>query len=83
MYNGSCPKPPHYSPSCRPSVTQPSTLQQGEEGEGEDADDGEVAVDNGDSALLLLRALAAQDEAVSGQLKGEGGLLATRSCVVM
>ncbi|GBF95151.1 hypothetical protein Rsub_07735 [Raphidocelis subcapitata] len=56
-----------------------------DEGEGDDGAGagGEVAVDNGDAALLLLRALAVQDEAVSGRLKGEGGLIATRSCAIM
>jgi hypothetical protein len=53
-----------------------------EEGEGDDeGDEGGVAVDNGDAALLLLRALSAQDEEVAGKLKG--GLIAERSCTVM
>lgn len=52
-------------------------------GEGEDGDGDEVAVDNGDAALLLLRALAAQDPDVHQLLKGEGGLIATRSCAIM
>ncbi|KAI8463295.1 MAG: hypothetical protein J3K34DRAFT_475344 [Monoraphidium minutum] len=42
-----------------------------------------VAVDNGDSALLLLRALAAQDADANAKLKGGGGLLQTRSCAIM
>lgn len=54
-----------------------------EGGEEDGAAAPEVAVDNGDSALLLMRALAAQDEAVNTQLKGEGGLIATRSCTIM
>jgi hypothetical protein len=52
---------------------------EGEGGKGEDA----VAVENGDNALLLLRALANQDEEVAKLLKGEEGLLATRSCSIM
>lgn len=54
-----------------------------EGGEEDGAAAPEVAVDNGDSALLLMRALAAQDDAVNTQLKGEGGLIATRSCTIM
>ena len=65
--------------------TLQSEAAEAEDGEGDG--DGEaaarVAVDNGDAALLLLRALAAQDDAVNAKLKGEGGLIATRSCVVM
>jgi hypothetical protein len=53
------------------------------DGDGE-ADPGQpLAVDNGDSALLLLRALSAQDPEVEARLKGAGGLIATRSCAVM
>jgi len=66
------------------STCAPTPQGDGEDEENEAAEgDAEIAVDNGDSALLLLRALAAQDDEVSAKLKGEGGLLATRSCVVM
>jgi hypothetical protein len=54
------------------------------EGEGEEEPEGDInVVENGDSALLLLRALAAQDPDVTQALKGEGGLLTTRSCAIM
>ena len=41
-----------------------------------------LAVDNGDDALLLLRALAAQDPDVRDKLKGQSEILGTR-CTVM
>eukprot|EP00878_Enallax_costatus_P012657 GHUV01013221.1.p2 GENE.GHUV01013221.1~~GHUV01013221.1.p2 ORF type:complete len:185 (+),score=96.29 GHUV01013221.1:328-882(+) len=41
-----------------------------------------LAVDNGDDALLLLRALAAQDQDVRDKLKGQSEILGTR-CTVM
>jgi hypothetical protein len=42
-----------------------------------------LAVDNGDDALLLLKALAAQDEKVRGELKkSEADILGT-SCSIM
>jgi hypothetical protein len=42
-----------------------------------------LAVDNGDDALLLLKALAAQDEEVRGELKkSEADILGT-SCSIM
>ncbi|KIY97692.1 hypothetical protein MNEG_10267, partial [Monoraphidium neglectum] len=43
----------------------------------------EVAIDNGDSAVLLLRALSTQDPEVAAKLKGGGGLLRARSCAIM
>lgn len=52
--------------------------QQGAEGDGQKA----LAVDNGDDALLLLRALAAQDEEVREKLKGQSEILGTR-CSIM
>ena len=54
-----------------------------EAGEEDEEDDDDVAVDNGDSAVLLLRALAAQEPAVNDKLKGSGGLLQARSCTIM
>jgi hypothetical protein len=62
-----------------------------EESDDEDMDDAKaaangakpLAVDNGDDALLLLKALASQDEEVRGQLKkGEADILGT-SCSIM
>eukprot|EP00879_Flechtneria_rotunda_P003385 GHRR01003613.1.p1 GENE.GHRR01003613.1~~GHRR01003613.1.p1 ORF type:complete len:380 (+),score=142.31 GHRR01003613.1:163-1302(+) len=44
--------------------------------------DGNIAVDNGDDALLLLRALAAQDPEVKDKLKGQSEILGTR-CSIM
>lgn len=41
-----------------------------------------LAVDNGDDALLLLKALAAQDPAVRDKLKGQSEILGTR-CTLM
>lgn len=41
-----------------------------------------LAVDNGDDALLLLRALAAQDPDVKEKLKGQSEILGTR-CTIM
>jgi hypothetical protein len=42
-----------------------------------------LAVDNGDDALLLLRALAAADERVRGKLKGQSEILMDTRCTVM
>lgn len=66
-----------------PPVRPQSEADQADEDGGKEAPDGDVAVDNGDSALLLLRALTSQDDAAAVALKGEGGLLSARSCVVM
>jgi hypothetical protein len=79
------PLPPN---PARASAQGDGETEAGEDGDGDDADggarpEGAVAVDNGDSALLLLRALANQDEAVAKLLKGEEGLLANRSCAIM
>lgn len=60
--------------------------EEAEEGDGEqlvkEAADAKVAVDNGDDALLLLRALAAHDNDVKQQLAGQSEILGTR-CVIM
>lgn len=42
-----------------------------------------LAVDNGDDALLLLRALAGQDEEVRGELKKEENKILGTSCTIM
>jgi hypothetical protein len=60
-------------------------LQDEEEDDDEDdkvTDVGAVAVDNGDDALLLLRALAAYDSEVLEKLKGQTEILGAR-CSIM
>ena len=53
---------------------QPRLWAQGEgeasKGEGASSDAGATAVDNSDEALLLLRALSAQDPAVAAAIRG-------------
>lgn len=59
-------------------------MQVGKDDEDEQATDvGKgLAVDNGDDALLLLRALAGQDPDVREKLKGQSEILGTR-CSIM
>jgi len=53
-----------------------------EEEEEKEEEEGELQVDNSDDALLLLRALAAQDGEVAEKLKGEQDILGS-SCNIM
>lgn len=70
------------APLCPTSPPAAPRVPQGE-GEAEAGGEGdEVAVDNGDTALLLLRALAAQDPEVTQQLTGEAGVI-SRRCSIM
>lgn len=78
------------------NATEDEKIASGEESEEEEDDDMDeqegaaangaakpLAVDNGDDALLLLRALAGQDEEVRAKFKeGENEILGTR-CSIM
>jgi len=79
------------------NATEDEKIASGEESEEEDEEDDmdeqdgaaangaakSLAVDNGDDALLLLRALAGQDEEVRAKFKeGENEILGTR-CSIM
>jgi hypothetical protein len=59
-----------------------SSDEEEEEEKVEEEEEGELQVDNSDDALLLLRALAAQDGEVAEKLKGEQDILGS-SCNIM
>jgi hypothetical protein len=74
----------------RDAAADKNEEDEAEEGDDDDGDkaakdgdkDGKVAVEFGDEALLLLRALAAQDGDVKEKLAGQSEILGSR-CTIM
>ena len=64
------------------AADEESSSDEEEEEEKEEEVEVELQVDNSDDALLLLRALAAQDGEVAEKLKGEQDILGS-SCNIM